>query len=73
MINVNLTEQLCSISACYPHQLFLATGMIWQIWRDVVYFAVNSRPSIFFLIVRLEHGRWDAQEGLHTLVCHWEW
>ena len=41
--------------------------MIREIRRDVVHLALDGRPSVVLFIVHLEHGRWDAQERLHTL------
>ena len=66
-----LTKQLHAISPSDAHQLFLTAcqWVIWVIWRDIVYFAVGRRPGVFLLVVHLEHGRWDAQEGLHALFC----
>lgn len=54
------TEQLRPIPPGNPHQFLLATGMIRQIRRDVVHFAIDGGPGVVFLVVKFQDGGRDA-------------
>ena len=41
-----LTEQLCPVSPCHPHQLVLSTRVKGDIWGDVVDLAIENRPGV---------------------------
>lgn len=67
-MDANLTEQLGAVPPCDAHEFLLTTRMIWNVWRNVVYLAVDGRPGVLFLVVHLKHGRRDTQQRVYTLV-----
>lgn len=62
-----------TILACTLHELAHSTGVIVEVGRDVIYFAVKYRPRVILPLVLGHFGQryplvWEFEAGLYRRV-----
>ncbi len=55
VVKDRLTKQLRPIPACNAHKFLLASGMVWQVMREIVHLAAERGPCVLSGPVFLEH------------------